>query len=208
LRDPPAARTTPGPNALTAPRASPNLSLTDVASFCAPNARGDDFNFVVVAARNGAPFPAASLQSVNFPSRFLAPTGAGLALGIPQEATADDASFTFAPGLANASALSLAALSKNPAFAGLYVAFGAARKAPCKFAAPAADAVLARGDSDAAAATLLAVAAPPPPPPVPIAVDIDARAVDHVIPAAFRGCHMDPGVRFFRQLDHLRPQTP
>ena len=124
-----------------------------VASFHAADpSTPDDFNFKVIPARNGAPLPAVSLQSVNFPSMFIAPTGKGLALGIVDNADADDSSWAVRAGLAGgANASSLASLSKNAAFAGLYLTYGATLSAPCRYAAPNFDAVLDAGSGAAAA---------------------------------------------------------
>ena len=159
-----------------------------VASFT-PNDGSDDFRFKIVPARNGAPAPAASLQSVNFPSMYFAPTGAGLALGISATASAGDASFTIAPGAANATAaFSLVSLSATPAFAGKYVTWSPANAAPCHYAPPAGDAVLAAA-TDAAASTVYLGAPPPPPPLPPATVNVTAVATHRVSPL-FNGCHV------------------
>jgi hypothetical protein len=162
-----------------------------VASFT-PNDGSDDFRFKLVPARNGAPAPAASLQSVNFPTMYFAPTGKGLALGISATASAGDASFTIAPGAANATAaFSLVSLSATPAFAGKFVTWSPANAAPCHYAPPAGDAVLAAA-TDAAASTVY-LGAPPPPPPLPPATVNVTAVVTHRVNPLFNGCHIDPG---------------
>jgi hypothetical protein len=145
--------------------------------------------FKVVPARNGAPLPALSFQSSNFPDMYLSPTGQGAALGIVAGGNKDDASWTWAAGLSDPSATSLVSLSTNPSFAGKYVTFATTNTAPCNYVAPDGDAVLSAG-ADAAASTLNVVV-PPPPPPAPAVVGVDASAVDHVIPPRFLGCHME-----------------
>jgi hypothetical protein len=177
--------------------ADPSLSFRHcnyVASFhVADPSEPDDFQFKVVPARSGAPLPAISLQSINFPSMFIAPTGKGNAIGIVENADTDDASWNVVAGLAGpANTSSIVSLSKNAAFAGLFITYGTTRNAPCAYSAPNFDAVLDAG-TVAAASTVYLMAPPPPPPPPPTLVTIDASAIDHVLPDRFLGCHMDPG---------------
>ena len=177
--------------------ANPSLSFRHcdyVASFhVADPTEPDDFNFKVIAARNGAALPAISLQSINYPTMYVSPTGKGLALGIVENADADDSSWSVVSGLAGPmNASSMLSLSKNPVFAGKYLTYGSTINAPCAYAAPNFDAVLDAGTVASASTVYLSVPPPPPPPPA-TTVMIDAGTVDHILPDRFLGCHSDPG---------------
>jgi hypothetical protein len=149
----------------------------------------DDYQFVIVRALNGAAAPAFSLQSSNYPDKYVSPTGAALAVGINAlggTTDADDASWTLVPGLSNASLSSVQSLSKDPSFAGLYLTLSQQNTAPCNYQTPDGDAVLSSGVADAAASTVTLYTPPPPPPAL---INITASQVTHRI-SFLRGCHI------------------
>ena len=79
----------------------------------------DDFNFHLVAALNGAPLPAASLQSVNFPAMYIALTGIDgqpQRVGIAANPNHNDATFLFAPSAHDPTNFSLISQTRNAKF--------------------------------------------------------------------------------------------
>jgi hypothetical protein len=165
-----------------------------------------DFAFTLVAALDGAPLPAASFRSTNYPDHYLTqvadhpPAGR---VGIAAHPDAATASFDIVPS-ADGGNVTLATRSAAPALKGALLAIGDAASGPCNTQrGREPDAVLAApGGAGGKHAFVLSTAAPKPgpspspapaPPPVPAAVAVDASAVDHAIAEAVLGCHMDPG---------------
>ena len=178
-----------------------------IASFDEPEQGNNDFRFTLVAALNGAPAPAYSLQSVNFPEQHLTykPTGvpAGSRVGIAA-AGADPAtaSWALAPTGAASGAVTLTTLSQLPSLAGLRLTQATNASGPCNAGRNHDARLEAAVAGSPAQAFVLQTTQPSPgpspspapvPPPVPAQVSIDASAPVAQINPALLGCHMDPG---------------
>jgi len=160
-----------------------------------PQANNDDFNFNLAPALSGAPSPAFSLQSINFPDHFFSVTpgdGASevLRLGIAVSPAPANATFLAVPGLSDPSKVSLQVASGL--LQGMYVTLASgvlSGSCASKYGSPSGDVYLSDG-SNKAAATWATTFTPPPPPPI---VTIDVTNVTHTINPKFMGCHLDPG---------------
>jgi hypothetical protein len=158
-----------------------------VASFMPYESNNQDFAFTLVAALDGAPLPAASIRSTNYPDHYLtlANRTSGRA-GIAAHPDASTASFDLLPS-ADGSNVTLKTRATAPGVKGTMLAIGKAASGPCNKGARQPDAVLAAAGPHA---FVLAAKAPTPgpspspapvPPPVPAAVAVDASVVDHAI---------------------------
>lgn len=165
----------------------------------------DDFLFTIVPALSGAPLPAVSFRSTNFPAQHLTlkhaapPVGSRIGIAAVAPADAAEASWTVTTTGAPDGSVTLAPLA--PALVGSRLTFAATNSGPCNAARPSGDATLAAA-GDAPRQALLLGKAPTPgptpspapaPSPIPVALTVDARAIDHVIPREFKSCHFDPG---------------
>lgn len=158
-----------------------------VASFMPYDSGNEDFAFTLVAALDGAPLPAASIRSTNYPDHYLtlASRASGRA-GIAAQPDASTASFDLVPS-ADGSNVTLKTRATAPGVKGTMLAIGTAASGPCNKGSRQPDAVFAAAGPHA---FVLATKAPTPgpspspapvPPPVPAAVAVDASAVDHTI---------------------------
>jgi hypothetical protein len=201
-----------------------------VASFDGIEAGSDDFRFTLVAALNGAPAPAFSLRSVNFPEQHLTYKSSGLPAGsrVGIEAVGADvatASWALAAAAGAADgAVTLTSLSQRPALAGARLTRATNASGPCNAGRNHDARLEAAGAGGAAAqAFVLQTHQPSPgpspspapaPAPVPAQVAIDASASKAQVNPAVLGCHMDPGSpargpqRVARQPSHAHPPLP
>ena len=162
-----------------------------VCSACPYVPNNDDFVFDVVSALDGS--NGTSLQSVNFPTRYLAVIAASAsstgAVGIVASPVPSDASWEFGPPLdGTPGATTITSLSLGPR-AGQVLSLSRANTAPCGYAAPSGDVVLAApGAVDAPHQTWSVSLAPP----VSVSVSVGVVA-NPAISRKIMGCHSDYG---------------
>eukprot|EP00047_Mylnosiga_fluctuans_P024921 m.176110 g.176110 ORF g.176110 m.176110 type:complete len:817 (+) comp9956_c0_seq3:6-2456(+) len=151
-----------------------------------------DFGWVIVPALSGAPDPAVSFQSVNYPTYYLtiADQATG-AVGIAENPDKYDASWTLATPLYKPlSNLSYSIRSASTgAFAGKYITASNQNKAPCGYAPPSGDALLTDGSAAAASTWNLGTG---PSNGTSVIVDV-GTVINPAVNRKFMGCHHDYG---------------
>ena len=182
------------------PLVTHSLRHCDYVASVDPTAESADFQWTVVAALSGAPFPSVSLASANFNDRYLVPIAGGN-VGANQNPDHNDASWLLAPWLAGGvNATSIKSLSKG-AYGGMYRFWSTAHAAPC---GGGGDVQLASGAAAARSSFYLG-APPPPPPPPPAAITVAAGTILSTLPETIKGCHSDEGFMHQSQFDaHAR----
>ena len=133
------------------------------ASFDPFEGGNDDFSFRLVAALNGAPAPAYSFQSVNFPTMYVSykATGlpSGMRVGIEESPDKNTASWAVAP---TGASYTLTTLSQVPSLAGKVLSVAGTHSGPCNNEREKPDAVLLTAASGSPSQAF-AIGAPPSP---------------------------------------------
>jgi hypothetical protein len=189
-----AAQPAPGAIAPIVPLADTTQVLRHcnyVASVTA-NPNSDDASFTLVAPLNGVQ-GAASLQSVNYPTYYLAIFNATSgAVGIVDTPDANDASWAFqaplSPG-APSGAYTLASLSKNAAWTGKLMYFATTNTAPCAYTPPAGDVMLVDPSIAKAAPGRASWMVGPTPPANASVWTVTPTVTNPSVNRRFMGCH-------------------
>jgi len=157
-----------------------------------PTQNSDDFVFVASPPRNGDGAPSSvSFMSANFPDHALSPiAGSGGKVGVNSRPDADDATWTYTPGLSDATNYTLVSQSRG-ALAGYVLTLDRSHTSPCGQGNDIA--LLPAGASSADTQTWMVGGPPPPPPPPPTTVTVAADTVMSTLASSILGCHSDEG---------------
>jgi len=140
----------------------------------------EDYHFSLVAGLDGVEGHV-SLQSVNYPSHYMAVDSAGRPGQVVMLAGAEagDASWAVVPGFLGSTFVSLLSASTNTAYAGGALTLSADNKAHCNFAGPAGHLFVSTEGGAGVAQTWMWN--PPLPTPVPAALDSTERIVAEAV---------------------------